>query len=132
MRTGLRFWAFVVVLYTASALVQWASWRWLRRVAPAWSARYRGPVWAFGAAMFLLPLSREVGFFFPRVDGFPKLSALGMLWHVCTWMSMAVVAVLRGASWCTRFGRQPRPQQRATPRPSARSRPKSCHRPGVD
>jgi len=100
MRSGLRFWAFVVVLYGVSALVQWASWRWLQRVAPKVSARYRAPILATGLAFFVFPLSRELAFVFPGVEGFPLLSALGMLWHVCTWMSMALVGLIRVASWC--------------------------------
>jgi predicted MPP superfamily phosphohydrolase len=108
MRMSLRFWAFVCVLYGASALVQWASFRWLRRVAPRLSQRYRAAILAFGAVLFLLPLSRELAFAFPAIDGFPVLSALGMLWHVCTWMTMGVVGIVHAGAWI--FGKLlPRP-----------------------
>jgi len=96
LRARPGFWVFVLVLYGGSGLVQWAMWRWLRRVAPDFVERYRR--WLLGVlgGLFLLPLTRELSFFVPGFFRWPVLAAIGMLWHLTVWMSMAAIGLASG------------------------------------
>jgi predicted MPP superfamily phosphohydrolase len=87
---------FVLFLYGGSGLVQWAMWRWLRRVAPDWVERHRRWLLAVMGTIFVLPLSRELSFFVPGSFRWPVLSAIGMIWHITVWMSMAAIGVANG------------------------------------
>jgi predicted MPP superfamily phosphohydrolase len=105
---------FLLVLYGASGLVQWAMWRWLKRVAPEWVERHRRALVAVLCAMFLLPLSRELSFLLRIPFRWPVLGAIGMIWHITTWMSMAVIGIAAGVGRLLRWRRR-----------SARARPDS-------
>jgi predicted MPP superfamily phosphohydrolase len=84
---------FILVLYGASLLVQWATWRWLKWAAPRWVERYRRPLLAVFGALFVMPLAREFAFFYPSLFAWPLLAAAGMLWHVTLWIGMAAIGV---------------------------------------
>ncbi len=99
---------FVLLLYSASALVQWAMWRWLGRVAPDWVARHRRWCLALLVALFLLPLTRELSAFEPRLFRWPVLSAIGTIWHITTWMSMTAIGIAHAALRLVRLARRRR------------------------
>jgi predicted MPP superfamily phosphohydrolase len=80
-----------VVVYALGALLHWAAWRWLVRIAPRWTERHRRPTLATVIALFMLPLARGAMFVDPRAAGWPMVAAVGMLWHLTVAMSMAVL-----------------------------------------
>jgi len=45
--------------------------------------------------LFALPLGRDISILFPQVKAARSLAAVGMLWHITVWLSMAAVGVVR-------------------------------------
>jgi predicted MPP superfamily phosphohydrolase len=97
VRGALGFILFVLVLYGASALLHFAMWRWLRSIAPGLTRRQRALLLASLVVLFLLPVGRDVSILFPEVRAFRSLAAVGMLWHITVWLTMAAVGVGRAS-----------------------------------
>jgi predicted MPP superfamily phosphohydrolase len=97
MRARPSFFLFILVLYGASGLVQWAMWRWMKRVAPEWVERHRRLLLGILGGLFLLPLTRELSFVLRFQFRWPVLGAIGMIWHITVWMGMAVIGIAEGA-----------------------------------
>jgi len=93
LRARPGFLLFVLVLYGGSGLVQWAMWRWLGRMAPAWVERHRRLLLAVLGTLFVFPLSRELSFVVPGLFRWPVLAAIGMIWHITVWMGMAAIGL---------------------------------------
>jgi len=120
VRGALGFVLFVLVLYGASALVHFAMWRWLRWVAPGFTRRRRVPLLASLAVLFLLPVGRDVSILFPEFNAFRSLAAVGMLWHITVWLTMAAVGVGRAAALLIGLLRRARATPSDCPSPSRR------------
>jgi uncharacterized protein len=104
LRARPGFLLFVLFLYGGSGLVQWAMWRWLRGVAPDWVERRRRWLLAVLGGLFLLPLSRELSFFVPGFFRWPVPAAIGMIWHITVWISMAAIGIGHGVRRLLRWG----------------------------
>jgi len=85
----------LVVAHVLSGLVHWALWRWLRSIAPEWTSRHRRPLVATIAALVLVPVGREIAFFWPGSSFWPLVGAFGLLSNLVVWFGMACVGVLR-------------------------------------
>jgi predicted MPP superfamily phosphohydrolase len=98
LRGALGFIGFALVLYSISALVHFAMWRWFRSVAPGFTRRRKALLLASLAVLFLLPVGRDVSILFPEVYAFRSFAAVGMLWHITVWFTMAAVGVFRATA----------------------------------
>ena len=84
-----------VVLYVLVALLHWAAWQWLGRVAPRFIERKRGAKLAVFVALFSLPLARVLTFLDVRSPLWSMAAALGLLWHLTIAMTMTVIGLFR-------------------------------------
>src|SRR5688500_7614761 len=94
-------WVIGFALVTAlAALLHWAAWRWLARMAPRWIERGRPWKLATLLLLFSLPLARVLSFLDVRSSIGSKVAAWGQLWHLALAMTMVVIAIFwvgRGA-----------------------------------
>jgi uncharacterized protein len=89
-------WAIGFALVTAlAALLHWAAWRWLARMAPRWIERGRPWKLAILLLLFSLPLARVLSFLDVRSSMGSKVAAWGQLWHLALAMTMVVIAIFR-------------------------------------
>jgi predicted MPP superfamily phosphohydrolase len=103
-----------LVAYALIALLHWAAWRWLVRVAPQWTQRHRRPKLAVFVGLFALPLARVVAFVHPRDAIWSIVAACGLLWHLTVAMTMVVIGLFRAGralqtQWAKRRGALPPP-----------------------
>jgi predicted MPP superfamily phosphohydrolase len=101
------FFVFGIVVHVVSALVHYALWRWLRSIAPEWTARHARPIAATLVALVLVPMGRELSFFFTGSSFWPILGAFGLLSNLVVLIGMTCVGILRLAS--PLLARAPRP-----------------------
>ena len=94
MSAGLRYLLFAIVIYGTTAAVQWGLWRWLHRALPRWLERRRKAVRAVLVVLFVMPMTREASFFFPRLFFFwPFTAGFGLLWHLTACLGLAGVGL---------------------------------------
>jgi len=84
----------LALIYVISTLVHWAMWRWLKRVAPRWTEKYRRPVLGLAALLFVLPMSQALSLWLPMVS-WQKLASFGLLWHLTVWMGTAGIGLVQ-------------------------------------
>jgi predicted MPP superfamily phosphohydrolase len=93
--------ALLIGLFAAhaiSGLIHYVFWRWLRSVAPDFTERHRKPVIATIALLVLVPIGREISFFWSGSSFWPVLGAFGLLSNIVVWLGMGAVGVLRVVS----------------------------------
>jgi uncharacterized protein len=89
-------WVIGFALVTAvAALLHWAAWRWLARMAPRWIERGRRWKLATLVILFSLPLARVFSFLDVRSSMASKVAAWGQLWHLALAMTMVIIAIFR-------------------------------------
>ncbi|MET0593062.1 MAG: metallophosphoesterase [Polyangiaceae bacterium] len=79
-----------------AGLLHWAAWRWCKRAAPRFMARFRWPLLVVYVTLFALPIARAAAFFHVRGSTWAMVAAVGMLWHLTLALTMAAVGVVRG------------------------------------
>jgi uncharacterized protein len=110
-----------VVVFALAALLHWAAWRWLGRVAPRWIERQRGPKLALFVLLFFLPLARVLTFLHVRSPLWSMAAAFGQLWHLSIAMTVTTIALFRAGRAAHTAVRRRSAREATTPAPAGTS-----------
>ena len=98
MRFRPGFVVLLLAIYAISTFTHWVTWKWLRRVAPRWTGRYRRPVLGLVAVLFALPMTQQMAAVLPTFP-WQKLAGAGLVWHLTVWLGTLGLALLRLPGW---------------------------------